>query len=93
MLASLLAVEKTFSIHGESGAASPSPCCTAEMALSSCAGQGWAQPQFGTSEGSGLCPPRGAGEWARGQAGRGHAGGMQPPSLVLIPKPQADGGA
>lgn len=77
MFASLLLVEKVFSIHGETRTASPSPCCPAETVL------GWAQPQFGTGEGSGLCPPRGAGKRERGRAGGGHAGRIQLPLVVF----------
>lgn len=54
----------------------------------SSAGQGWAQPQFETGEESVPCPPRGAGELERGQEGRGHAGRMQSPLLVLTPEPR-----
>lgn len=86
---SLSAVEKIFSTHGETGTASPSPCCPAETAPGSCTGQGWAQPQFGIGKGSRLCPPRGAGKGERSQAGREHAGGCSPLLSALTPEPQA----
>lgn len=79
LFASLLAVERTFPTPVEIRTACPFPCCPA--------GQRWAQPHSETGEGSVPCPPRGAGELARGQGGRGHAGRMQSPLLVLTRSP------